>query len=84
MMLTGPAFYLTIDPVLKHIESEFERVHIRAIQDDITLVGTPHIIFGTDGALEALLPHASRSISGRLDTSSGGDCRDVRKQSAPF
>ena len=28
---------------------------MRAIQDDITMVGPPHIIFGTDGALEALL-----------------------------
>ena len=53
--LTGPAFVLTVDPVIKFIESKFEGVNVRAIQNDITMVGPSHIIFGTDGALEALL-----------------------------
>ena len=46
---------LTVDSVIKFIESKFEGVNVRAIQNDITMVGPPHIIFGTDGALEALL-----------------------------
>ena len=52
--LTGPAFVLTIDPVLKFNESKFEGLKLRAIQNDITMVGPPRIISGTDGALEAL------------------------------
>ena len=46
---------LTIDPVLKFIKSKFEGANVRAIEDDITMMRPPHIIFGTDGALEALL-----------------------------
>jgi len=36
--LTGPFCVLTIDPVLKHTESEFKGVYLRAIQEDIALV----------------------------------------------
>ena len=46
---------LTTDPVLKFTEPKFEGLDVRAIQDDITMMGPPRIIFGTDGALEAFL-----------------------------
>ena len=53
--LTGPAFVLTADPALKLTESKSEGVNVRAVQDDVTMAGPPHVISGTDGALGALL-----------------------------
>ena len=44
----------TIDAPLKGIEAKF-KVKIRAIQDDITMMGDPEQIFGPDKALESLL-----------------------------
>ena len=51
----GLASVLTIDSVLKFTESKFKGVNVRAAHDDITTVGPPHIIAGTDGVPEALL-----------------------------
>ena len=45
---------LTTDPVIEFIESKFEGANVRAIQDNVTIVGPPLIAFSTDGALEAL------------------------------
>jgi hypothetical protein len=53
--LMGLASVLTIDSVLKFTESKFKGVNVRAAHDDITTVGPPHIIAGTDGVPEALL-----------------------------
>ena len=61
--LTGPAFVLTIGHVIKFIESELWGMNVRAIQDDITMKGPPRIIFGTDGALEALQDGLPKSAS---------------------
>ena len=52
--LTGIAFCATINMAMKGIESQF-KVEIRAIQDDMTLVGDPDRIFGEGKALKALL-----------------------------
>jgi hypothetical protein len=52
--LTGLAFVATIDAALKGIESKFG-VEIRAIQDDMTIMGDPDTIFGPGMALESLL-----------------------------
>jgi hypothetical protein len=52
--LTGLAFVLTIDPVLKGVEALFD-VEVKAIHDDIVLFGDPENIFGTNKALEYLI-----------------------------
>jgi hypothetical protein len=53
-LLTGIAFVATIDASLKGIEAKF-KVEIRAIQNDMTLMGDPEQIFGPGEALESLL-----------------------------
>ena len=55
--LTGPAFVMVIDEAMKSTEEKFG-ITIRAIQDDMTLLGDAKVIFGTNGnngALEFLL-----------------------------
>jgi hypothetical protein len=52
--LTGIAFVATIDAPLKGIEEKFN-VKIRAIQNDMTMMGDPEQIFGPGKALESLL-----------------------------
>ena len=55
--LTGPAFVMVIDEAIKSTEDKFG-ITIRAIQDDMTLLGDAKVIFGTNGsngALEFLL-----------------------------
>jgi hypothetical protein len=57
--LTGLAFVLTIDPVLKGIESNFD-VEVKAIHDDIVLFGHPDDIFGDNKALQYLIDGLQR------------------------
>jgi hypothetical protein len=52
--LTGIAFVATIDAPLKGIEAKF-KVEIRAILDDMVVMGDPEQIFGPGRALESLL-----------------------------
>jgi hypothetical protein len=52
--LTSIAFVATIDASLKGTEAKF-KVEIRAIQDDMTMMGEPEQIFGPGKALESLL-----------------------------
>jgi hypothetical protein len=52
--LTSLAFVATIDSVLKSVEEEFG-VEVRAIHDDMTLIGDPDVVFGEGKALEKLL-----------------------------
>ena len=53
--LTNIFFTVAIDKILKSIESEFPKVVIRAIQDDINVFGPAELLFGEDGAIQALL-----------------------------
>jgi hypothetical protein len=50
----GIAFVATIDAPLKGIKAKY-KVGIRAIQDDMTMMGDPEQIFGPGKALESLL-----------------------------
>jgi hypothetical protein len=52
--LTNLAFPLRINAALKATEQKFNRVTVRAIQDDCDLMGDPDQIFGTDGNIGAL------------------------------
>jgi hypothetical protein len=52
--LTGIAFAAAIEAPLKGIEAKFN-VEIRAIQDNMTMMGDPEQIFGPGEALESLL-----------------------------
>jgi hypothetical protein len=52
--LTGIAFVTTINAPPKGIEDKF-KVEIRALQDDMTMMGDPEQIFGPGRALESLL-----------------------------
>ena len=61
--LTGLAFVLTIDPILKGLERTYPTVEARAIHDDITLSGPPEEIFGDDKALNYLID-GLRNIAG--------------------
>ena len=59
---TGPAFGMVIDEATKSTDNKFG-VIIRAIQDDMTLLGDAEVIFGTngnDGALEFFLSACAR------------------------
>ena len=51
--LTGPAFVMVIDEAMKSTEEKFG-ITIRAIQDDMTLLGDAKFIFGTNGNNGAL------------------------------
>ena len=42
---------LTIDRALKDIEAHFPGVKVKAIHDDITLIGPPEMIFGEDKSM---------------------------------
>ena len=61
--MTGQFFVINLDPVLKSVEALFPEVEVKAIQDDMTLMGPPEVIWDrTDddgvvhkGALSALL-----------------------------
>ena len=61
--LTGQFFVINLDPVLKNVEALFPDVEIKAIQDDMTLIGPPEAVWDrTDddgvvhkGALSVLL-----------------------------
>ena len=61
--LTGQFFVINLDPVLKSVEASFPEVEVKAIQDDMTLMGPPEVVWDkTDddgvvqkGALSALL-----------------------------
>ena len=61
--LTGQFFVINLDPVLKNVEALFPDVEIKAIQDDMTLMGPPEAVWDrTDddgvvhkGALSVLL-----------------------------
>ena len=44
--MTSIAFVATIDSALKSVEEEFD-VELRAIHDDITLIGDPDEVLGT-------------------------------------
>ena len=52
--LTGLIFVLTIDRALKDTEAHFPGIKVKAIHDDITLIGPPEIIFGEDNSMEFL------------------------------
>jgi hypothetical protein len=45
--LTSELYVINQDPALKHVESMFPDVEIKAIQDDITLMGSPDVVFDT-------------------------------------
>jgi len=63
--LTGPSFVMVIDEAMKSTDEKFGII-IRAIQDDLTLLGDAKVIFGTngdDGALEFPCQHSRRSRS---------------------
>ena len=49
--LSGLIFVLTIDRALKDIEAHFPGVKVKAIHDDITLIGPPEMIFGEDKSM---------------------------------
>jgi hypothetical protein len=56
--ITNVAFPMVIDEALKTVEEQFPGVVVRAIQDDIDVMGNPDLIFsanGTQGALDFLL-----------------------------
>ena len=49
---------MVLDAALKAVESKFDGVEVRAIQDDCDLMGPPEVLFGTNGdngALQYLL-----------------------------
>jgi hypothetical protein len=45
--LTGKLYVINQDPALKYVELMFPDVEIKAIQDDITLMGSPDVVFDT-------------------------------------
>jgi hypothetical protein len=53
-ILTGIAFAATIGPAIRGIEAKFG-VEIRAIQDNMTIIGDPDIFFGPNGAYRVAL-----------------------------
>ena len=52
--LTNLAFAITIDDALKNTTAKFPEVMIRAIQDDVTIIGPRNQIEGDEGAWEFL------------------------------
>ena len=43
--LTGQFFVINLDPVLKSVEAVFPEVEVKAIQDDMTLMGPPEVVW---------------------------------------
>ena len=43
--LTGQFFVINLDPVLKNVEALFPDVEIKAIKDDMTLMGMPEAVW---------------------------------------
>jgi hypothetical protein len=60
--LTGLIFVITIDRVLKDTEAHYPGMRVKAIHDDITLIGPPEKTFGDDNAM-AFLEMGLNSLS---------------------
>ena len=54
--LTGYIYVINQDPALKATEAAYPGVEVRAIQDDITLIGDPLHVWGDDDALAYYKP----------------------------
>jgi len=66
--LTGLLYVINQDPALKATEERFPGVEIKAIQDDITIIGAPDIVWGDNGALDFILKRlAERGLTPNQD-----------------